>query len=103
MLFMVIEHFKPGSLTLIGERFQRSGRLLPEGITYHASWVESGGARCFQIMEAANSGLLQNWVSHWDDLIDFEIVPVQTSAEFWAGVRSEKTASGPSGQQGIVD
>jgi hypothetical protein len=89
MIFMVIEHFKPGSIALIGERFQRSGRMLPEGVTYHASWVESGGARCFQVMEAANPDLLRSWVSLWDDLIDFEIVPVQTSAEFWATVRGE--------------
>jgi hypothetical protein len=48
MLFMVIEHFKAGSQALIGERFQQNGRMLPAGVTYHASWVESTGARCFQ-------------------------------------------------------
>ena len=83
MLFMVIEHFKPGSTALVGERFEHRGRMLPDGVIYHASWVESNGARCFQIMEAASPDLLQTWISHWDDLIDFEIVPVQTSAEFW--------------------
>jgi len=83
MLFMVIEHFKPGSAVLIGERFKHCGRMLPDGVIYHASWVETSGARCFQIMEAANPDLLQNWAIHWDDLVDFEIVPVQTSAEFW--------------------
>jgi hypothetical protein len=83
MLFMVIEHFKSGSLALIGERFKQSGRMLPEGVTYHASWVEPSGARCFQIMEAATPELLQEWVKHWDDLVDFEIVPVQISPEFW--------------------
>jgi hypothetical protein len=89
MFFMVIEHFKPDSIELIGERFHRSGRMLPEGVIYHASWVEPSGARCFQIMEAASPDLLRSWASQWDDLIDFEIVPVQTSAEFWATVRSE--------------
>ena len=81
---MVIEHFKPGSVAQIGERFERSGRMLPEGVAYHASWVESGGTRCFQIMEAADPDLLRSWASHWDDLVDFEIVPVLPSAEFWA-------------------
>ena len=28
----------------IGERFKRKGRMLPEGVVYHASWVEPGGA-----------------------------------------------------------
>jgi len=87
MVFMVIEYFKPGSIVLIGERFKRSGRKLPEGVTYHASWVDSSGTRCFQIMEAANPELLRSWASQWDDLIDFEIVPVLASADFWARAR----------------
>ena len=88
MLFMVIERFKPGCTTLIGERFHENGRMLPEGVTYHASWVEPDGARCFQIMEAASPELGQAWVNHWNDLVDFEIISVQTSAEYWARGRS---------------
>jgi Protein of unknown function (DUF3303) len=84
MLFMVIEHFKQGDAKPIGERFKRSGRMLPEGVIYHASWVDSPGARCFQIMEAADPELLNTWVARWGDLIDFEIVPVLSSADFWA-------------------
>jgi hypothetical protein len=84
MLFMVIEHFKNGDTAPIGERFKRSGRMMPECVVYHASWVDSAGARCFQIMEAPDRELLNRWVSQWDDLIDFEIVPVVTSAEFWS-------------------
>jgi hypothetical protein len=38
-------------------------------------------------METAGPELLQTWVSRWNDLIDFEIVSVQTSAEFWAQTR----------------
>jgi hypothetical protein len=84
MLFMVIERFRNAEPRPIGERFKRSGRMLPEGLTYHASWVDSTGARCFQIMEAPSPELLDTWVSRWDDLIEFEIVPVLTSADFWA-------------------
>jgi uncharacterized protein DUF3303 len=83
MLFMIIEHFKNGA-GLIGERFRQSGRMMPEGLIYHASWVDSTGTRCFQIMEAAHPELLKEWVRQWEDLIDFEIVPVVTSAEFWS-------------------
>lgn len=84
MLFMVIERFKPDSLKQIGERFRRRGRMLPEGVAYHASWVDSAGTRCFQIMDAPQRELLDLWISRWDDLVDFEIVPVETSADFWA-------------------
>lgn len=85
MLLMVIENFKQGETAAIGERFKRSGRMLPEGVTYHASWVDSKGTRCFQVMEAERPEVLNDWVNRWEDLMDFEIIPVLTSAEFWAG------------------
>ena len=84
MLFLVIEHFRHGDPGPVGERFRRSGRMLPEGVGYHASWVDRAGARCFQVMEAPRRELLDAWISRWDDLVEFEIVPVETSAEFWA-------------------
>jgi hypothetical protein len=84
MLFMVVERFDSKDAMAIGERFKRSGRMLPEGVKYHASWVDVTGTCCFQVMEAASAELLTSWVSRWDDLIDFEIVPVLTSAAFWS-------------------
>ena len=84
MLFMVIEHFRNSDPTAIGERFQRTGRQMPEGLTYHASWIDAKGARCFQLMETTRPELFTDWTSHWADLMDFEIVPVLTSADFWA-------------------
>jgi hypothetical protein len=90
VLFMVIERFKQGDAGPIGERFKGSGRMLPEGVAYHASWVDSAGARCFQVMETAHPELLTTWVSRWDDLVDFEIVPVVTSGEFWAKMQPEQ-------------
>jgi len=84
MLFMVIERFKHGNAAPIGKRFQLRGRMLPEVITYVTSWVDVAGTRCFQVMEAPNPESLNAWISRWEDLIDFEIVPVLTSADFWA-------------------
>lgn len=63
--------------------------MLPEGVSYQASWVDAAGARCFQVMEAPHQELLNTWVSRWDDLIDFEIIPVQTSSDFWAETQLE--------------
>ena len=84
MLFMVIERFKNGVTEAIGERFKQSGRMMPQGVTYHASWVDLAGTRCYQLMEAPHPELLNEWVSRWNDLVDFEIVHVLTSADFWA-------------------
>jgi hypothetical protein len=45
MLFMVIERPKDGDFTAMGDRFRRSGRMLPEGVIYHASWIEGMPSR----------------------------------------------------------
>ena len=87
MLFMVIERFKHGDARAIGQRFKQSGRMLPEAVIYHASWVDSTGTRCFQLMEAPRLESLSPWLKRWHDLIEFEIVPVLTSADFWARVQ----------------
>jgi len=89
MLLMVIEKFKDGNAKLVGERFRRDGRMLPQDVIYHASWVDPVGARCFQLMEAPDAESLIAWTSRWDDLVEFEIVPVLTSADFWAQIQPE--------------
>ena len=89
MLFVVIERFKPGNLKHIGERLRSRGRMLPEGVVYHASWVDSSGAQCFQVVEAPDRDSLNAWTSSWDDLVDSEIVPVLTSSDFWSKIQPE--------------
>jgi hypothetical protein len=89
MFFMVIERFRDGDNKAIGERFARNGRMLPHGVVYHVSWVDALGGRCFQVMEAEGVELLTEWASRWEDLVEFEIVPVVTSAEFWANCKGE--------------
>ena len=88
MLFMVIERFKNGDPKPISERFKRKGRMMPEGVVYHASWIDPAAARCFQVMEADSAEKLQQWAANWADLADFEIVPVLTSQDYWAAQRS---------------
>jgi Protein of unknown function (DUF3303) len=59
--------------------------MLPEGVEYQASWIEPDGTRCFQVMEASRRELVDLWIGRWSDLVDFEVAPVMTSAEFWSG------------------
>jgi hypothetical protein len=89
MLFMVIESCKQGDFVAIGERFQRSGRMMLEGVVYHASWVDAAGAHCFQLMEAPDAASLNPWIASCQDLVDFEIVPVVRSADYWAKQASQ--------------
>jgi Protein of unknown function (DUF3303) len=83
MLFMIIERPKDGNFKAVGDRFKIQGRMLPENVVYLASWIDAQNARCFQIMEAPDRKSLEPWIAAWADLVDFEVVPVQTSAEFW--------------------
>lgn len=86
MLFMIIETFRPGSLDAVRARFQSRGRLIPDGrgIAYVSSWMTSDGSRCYQLMEAPTRHALDSWIAAWSDLVEFEVIEVQTSADFWA-------------------
>jgi hypothetical protein len=86
MLYLVIEHFRDGKAVPVYRRFRERGRLAPEGLTYVNSWVTRDLRRCFQVMECTESGLLDQWMENWNDLIDFEVVPIISSAEASAAV-----------------
>jgi hypothetical protein len=90
MLFMVIERFHPGRAPDVYLRFRERGRMLPESLRYVASWVDLAYERCFQVMEAGDESALRAWTANWDDLIDFEIVPVRTSVEAAAAIGSHR-------------
>ncbi|HEX8116190.1 MAG TPA: DUF3303 family protein [Pyrinomonadaceae bacterium] len=80
MLFMVIERFGGRERAAeVYRRFRERGRMAPEGLRYVASWVEEDFGRCFQLMECEDPGLLREWAAHWEDLVEFEFVPVVTS------------------------
>ena len=80
MLYMILEHFK-GDPTPVYRRFRERGRLAPEGLRYINSWVTADLQRCYQVMECDDARLLQDWMDQWKDLVDFQIIPVVTSAE----------------------
>ena len=80
MLYMVVEHFK-GDPVPVYRRFRDRGRFAPDGLRYVNSWVTSDLQRCYQIMECDDRRLLEAWMNQWKDLVDFEVVPVVTSAE----------------------
>jgi Protein of unknown function (DUF3303) len=86
MLYMVVEHFRRGDALPVYRRFRDQGRLMPEGLRYVASWVTDDFRRCFQIMECEDQQLLAQWMARWEDLIEFEVSPVITSAEASAAV-----------------
>lgn len=89
MLYMVVEHFREGRAPEIYRRFRDRGRLAPDGLVYVASWVDLDYRRCFQVMEAPDEALLRRWIANWEDLVEFEVVPVRTSADAAAAIAGD--------------
>ena len=81
MLFMVIERFKSGGAAEVYRRFRERGRMMPDGLKYVESWTDVSFERCFQLMECDDPRLFEQWTARWQDLVEFEIIPVLRSAE----------------------
>ena len=86
MKYMIIETFRGGDARPVYERFRDKGRLAPEGLEYIGSWITEDVKVCYQVMQCDDRALLDEWLSHWNDIVDFEVVPVITSAEARARV-----------------
>ncbi len=83
---MVIEKFMPGRVKDLYQRFAETGRMLPEGVVYIDSWISKDLTRCYQLMEADSLEDLNLWIANWDDLADFEVIPIISSDEARAKV-----------------
>jgi uncharacterized protein DUF3303 len=86
MLYMIVEHFRGGDPVPVYRRFRDRGRMAPDGLRYVASWVTDDYRRCFQVMECDDPALLEQWMSNWRDLTDFEVIPVNSSADAAAAI-----------------
>lgn len=79
MLYMVVERFKDAPA--IYRRLREKGRLMPEGLEYVSSWIDVNLKTCWQLMRTEDESLFKVWTENWKDLMEFEIIPVRTSAE----------------------
>ncbi len=81
MLYMVIERFKNGDPLPVYRRLRDQGRMAPASLKYQGSWTTDDLTVCYQVMETDNRALLDEWISHWNDIVDFEVLPALTSAQ----------------------
>jgi uncharacterized protein DUF3303 len=82
MHYMIIERFRGAeAVAAVYERFAERGRGMPEGLKYVSSWIEPNFDRCFLVAECDDPRMIQRWVLQWNDLIEFEIIPVVPSKE----------------------
>lgn len=87
MRYMIIEKFKGGDARRVYRRYFEKGRMAPDGLIYVESWVNLEMGTCFQIMECEDMRLMHEWMKHWRDIVDFEIIPVVTSEEAQKKIR----------------
>lgn len=81
MQYMIIEKFRSGKVKELYQRFDQKGRMLPEGVIYINSWIDESVSICFQLMESDIESKIHKWINQWNDLADFEIIPVISSAD----------------------
>jgi hypothetical protein len=55
--------------------------MMPAGLEYVSSWIDLDLKTCYQLMRTEDVSLFPRWIDNWNDLMDFEIVPVRTSSE----------------------
>lgn len=91
MLYMIIEKYK--NKEAVYNRFREKGRMMPEGVSYVNSWVSEDGNTCYQINEAQNEKLLYEWASNWNDVTDFEFIPVISSQEMSDKMANKQTTT----------
>lgn len=80
-MYMVIERFKNGDAVPVYRRFRDRGRMASDGLRYVSSWVDQAFTTCYQVMEAADPALLDQWIAQWRDIVDFEVHRAMTSKE----------------------
>jgi uncharacterized protein DUF3303 len=80
-LYMVIELFRGGDAAPVYRRFRDRGRLVPDGLSYVASWVDEKLDRCYQLMETEDPALLDQWIANWSDIVAFDVHRVISSSE----------------------
>ena len=85
---MIVEQFKNQDPVPVYRRFRDHGRLAPDAVRYVSSWVDENLERCFQLMETEDRQSLDAWLANWNDLVDFEVYPVISSADAAARVSS---------------
>ena len=50
--------------------------MLPDGVRYIHSWTTKDLTACFQLMEAGDRKLLDEWTAAWNDIVEFDVVEV---------------------------
>jgi PAS domain S-box-containing protein len=77
--YMVIEHIKDADA--VYQRLWDRGRSLPKDLVLVSVWFDENVERGYRLIETQDRRMLDEWMSSWSDLIEFEMYPVITPEE----------------------
>ncbi len=78
MLYMVVETYRRGPKPVY-DRFESTGRMLPDGLEYVKSWLSTDGNTCYQLMNTDDASVFDAWIEKWVDLVSFQVTEVNVS------------------------
>ena len=80
MKFIVKWRLPKGSVVQTEQRFVKTGGQPPAGVTMIGRWHGMSGGGVL-IAETNDAKALYSWLSHWNDLLEFETTPCVDDAE----------------------
>jgi hypothetical protein len=80
VLFFIVMRYTRGPGPVY-ERAAERGRMLPDGVKHLGSWIVDDERldTCYEVAEAPDRSLIDEWIGNWGDLATFEVMPVVTS------------------------
>jgi hypothetical protein len=81
MLFMVSYSLRPDVRDITQNRFKTTGGLPGAGVKMLGRWHAVGGNRGYTLAESSDGIALGKWLQDWTDLLEFDVVPVNTDED----------------------
>jgi hypothetical protein len=81
MLFMITYAFAPDARNSAQERFKKTGGMPGAGVKFHGRWHALAGGHGFVLAEGNDSVAIGRWMQEWNDLLEFEVIPVNTDED----------------------
>lgn len=81
MKFMITWAASPAGVKATRARFMETGGGPPSGVTMLGRWHSPQAVHGFCLAETDDAKALYEWVTRWDDLLDFTLSPVIDDAE----------------------
>ena len=81
MHFMITYAFSNDVRNTAQERFKKTGGTPGEGVKMLGRWHALGGGHGFVLIESNDTVAIGKWMQEWNDLLEFEVIPVSNDED----------------------